>query len=110
MTLLLVVTVTCPARATHTASNAQVWTEFVNSSGGWPDGVSFIIGLTTPQFMFLGLDGALHMAEECIDPVKTVPRALMATISIGTLTAFGFAVSMAYCLTDVETILSAPGG
>lgn len=55
--------------------------------------------------MFGGLDSALHLAEETINPREAVPRAIMAVIGIGFLTGFVFAVAMAYCITDLESLL-----
>lgn len=104
------ITISCPAAAKEHASSATVWTSFINSAASWPDGVSFFIGLTTPQFMLLGLDGALHMAEESVNPEKVVPKALIATVGVGGITAFLFAISMSYCLTDLETVLNSPSG
>jgi choline transport protein len=57
--------------------------------------------------MYGGLDAALHLAEETMNASQAVPRALMATIGIGFLTAFTFAVSMAYCISDLEDLLTA---
>ncbi|KIV90057.1 hypothetical protein PV10_07402 [Exophiala mesophila] len=110
LSAFIVITICCPAVAKEHASSSDVWTSFVNSAASWPDGVSFFIGLTTPQFMLLGLDGALHMAEECLEPEKVVPKALIATVGVGGVTAFLFAISMSYCLTDLELVLNSPTG
>ena len=110
LSAFIVITICCPAVAKEHASSSAVWTNFVNSAASWPDGVSFFIGLTTPQFMLLGLDGALHMAEECLEPEKVVPKALIATVGVGGVTAFLFAISMSYCLTDLELVLNSPTG
>ena len=87
------------------ATSSWVWTNFeVNT--GWTPAISFLTGLTTPCYMYGGLDAALHLAEETLNPHKTVPRALMATIGIGFLTAFTFAVAMSYCIIDLESLLT----
>ncbi|SCO08417.1 related to HNM1-Choline permease [Fusarium fujikuroi] len=83
-----------------------VWTNFETMTG-WNDGVAFMTSLVTPCYMYGGLDAALHLAEETLNASQTVPRALMATIGIGFLTAFTFAVSMAYCISDLEGLLTA---
>lgn len=60
--------------------------------------------------MFAGFDGALHLAEECIEPSKVVPRALIATVITGSITAFVFAVGMACSLSNLTAVLNTPTG
>jgi choline transport protein len=67
-----------------------------------------LTGLINPNFIYSGLDGAIHLAEECKDASKAVPRALMSTVIIGFITAFGFAVAMTYSYTDFEAVIAAP--
>lgn len=33
--------------------------------------------------MYAGLDATMHLAEECEEPRKTVPQALLSTVVIG---------------------------
>ncbi|KAM0522355.1 hypothetical protein ACHAPE_001944 [Trichoderma viride] len=83
LTLFLFVSicVVCLARGDK-QSSTWVWTNF-ESSSGWTPVVSFLTGLTTHAYMFGGLDATLHLAEETLDPSRTVPKALMSTIGIG---------------------------
>jgi choline transport protein len=60
--------------------------------------------------MYAGIDGAIHLAEECKQPERVVPRALVSTLSIGFVTSFVFAVSMTYCIADFEVVLSTATG
>lgn len=87
-----------------------MWTHLVNGSNGWPDGISFLTGLSTPQFMLSGLDATLHLAEEALQPERIVPRAVMVTVMIGFLTAFPFAISAIYSFKNVEASLESPTG
>lgn len=73
---------------------------------GWPDAVAFLTGLVTPAAMFLGLDGALHLAEEALNPKRAVPRALISTSIVGLVTGFLFNVAMCYCIRDLDTLVS----
>lgn len=100
----LVTVVTCLAMSTK-QSSSYVWTNFVNNTG-WSDGVCFLTGLVTPCFMFAGLDAVLHLAEECSNPRKTVPQALMSTVSIGFLTGFVFSIAMCYSLLNLDDLLN----
>ena len=48
--------------------------------------------------MFDGLDGAIHLAEDCSNAAVAVPLALMSTVVIGFITSFTFTVAMIYCV------------
>ncbi|KAH8429663.1 putative choline transport protein [Aspergillus melleus] len=106
----LVITIACPARSAIDVDSSQVWTHFVNGSGGWPDGISFLTGLSTPQFMLSGLDATLHLAEECLEPERIVPRAVLVTVLVGFLTAFPFSVAILYSVKDVGSSLESVTG
>ncbi|KAF5536350.1 HNM1-choline permease [Fusarium mexicanum] len=105
LSTFFVTCITCVSRS-EKQSSEWVWTNFETTTG-WNDGVAFMTSLVTPCYMYGGLDAALHLAEETLNASQTVPRALMATIGIGFLTAFTFAVSMAYCISDLDGFLTA---
>ncbi|OOF91563.1 hypothetical protein ASPCADRAFT_9487 [Aspergillus carbonarius ITEM 5010] len=106
----LAIIITCPVRSSAKVNTSETWSQFVNGSGGWPDGISFLTGLSTPQFMFSGLDAALHLAEECLEPARIVPKALIVTVTVGLLTGFPFAIAILYSYSNVESSLSTPTG
>ncbi|PYH93950.1 choline transporter [Aspergillus ellipticus CBS 707.79] len=106
----LAITIICPARSSVHISTSETWSQFANGSGGWPDGISFLTGLSTPQFMFSGLDAALHLAEECLEPARIVPKTVLVTVLVGLLTGFPFAIAMLYSYNDIEASLSTPTG
>lgn len=54
--------------------------------------------------MYGGLDATLHLAEETLDPSRTVPKALMSTIGIGFFSGLVFSVAMAYCLPNLDAL------
>jgi choline transport protein len=106
LTLLtfIVVCITCLARSTK-QSSTFVWNNFQNNTG-WPAGVTFLTGLVTPAAMYLGLDGALHLADECIHPETAVPRALLSTTAIGFCTGLVFSIAMCYSITDLDSLFN----
>lgn len=59
--------------------------------------------------MYIGLDASMHMAEECREPERTVPRIIMAAIAIGFLTGFPFTVALLYGLSDIEEVMTTTG-
>lgn len=95
-------------RPTEKASNEFVWKTFLNYTG-WPDGVCFLSAQLTTCFIYAGLDGALHLAEDALNPRVVVPRATLTTISIGFGTAFAYTIAMLYSISDFEAILSLEG-
>lgn len=107
MTLVLFLggTVTLFARSVPKAPSEFVWSTITNYTG-WPDGVCFIIGLSTTCFMYVGLDGAMHIAEECAQPTKAVPTAMISAVGIGFVTALTYTIAQLYALTDIETIMT----
>lgn len=106
----VVITITCLARAPYFASSEFVWTNFVNNSGWSSNGVVFLTGMANPNFLYAGLDGAVHLAEEVTDAARTVPRALFSTVVIGFVTAFTFAIAMLYSMTDLKEVIKSPTG
>ncbi|EUC27995.1 hypothetical protein COCCADRAFT_9547 [Bipolaris zeicola 26-R-13] len=105
-----VIIITCLARtAPHFQPTKSVWATFLNESG-WSNGVAFLTGLVSPNYMYAGIDGAVHLAEECKNPGVVVPRALMSTVSIGFVTSFIFAIIMMYCTSDLEAVVTTATG
>lgn len=97
--------VTCVSRASSYNSSEFVWTNFINNSGWSSGAVVFLTGLANPNFLYAGLDGAVHLAEEVTNASQAIPRALFSTIVIGFITAFPFAVAMLYTLTDFDKVV-----
>lgn len=107
----LVITITCVAKsAPHYEPSVNVWGTFLNGSGWSSGGVAFLTGLVTPNYMYAGIDGALHLAEECIDAAIVVPRALMSTLIIGFVTSFAFMIAMLYCTSDLDAVVASSTG
>lgn len=102
--------ITCLSRTSSFNSSEFVWTTFINNTGWKSNAVVFLTGLANPNFMFAGIDGAVHLAEEVADAAKFVPRALMSTVVIGFVTAFGFSLSMLYSLNDFDKVVNSLTG
>lgn len=106
----LIIVITCLARTgPYFQPTETVFEHFVNESG-WPNGVAFLTGLVSPNYMYAGIDGAIHLAEECQNAAVVVPRALMSTLVIGFLTSFVFAIAMLYCTNDFGAVISTATG
>ena len=111
ITSFLVIMIACLAcSAPNYEPSQSVWETFLNDSGWGSGGVAFLTGLVSPNYMYAGIDGALHLAEECQNAAIMVPRALMSTVSIGFLTTFTFMIAMLYCTSDLSAAVSTSTG
>ncbi|CAK7226826.1 hypothetical protein SEUCBS140593_006374 [Sporothrix eucalyptigena] len=77
-----------------------------NMSGWSSDGVAWLIGVSAVHWCFSCLDACTHMADEIPEPEKNIPRSLMATIAIGFLTGFPFAISIFFSISDMDAVAS----
>jgi amino acid transporter len=84
-----------------------VFTSFINAGGWSPQALSFLIGFPTVATSLVGADCAVHMSEEIQSAALVVPRALMFTIFLNGLFAFGMIIGLMFCLTDLESALGA---
>ena len=105
MGLFLSIFIALLVRSSPKAPASFVWATFINYTG-CPDGVCFIIGMSTSCFMFIGLDASMHIAEECMEPRRTVPMAMITAVLIGCTTGFAYTIAQLYALTDIEAILT----
>lgn len=92
---------------TH-ATNAFVWSDFVNSTG-WPNGVAFLTGVLNGAFTIGTPDAITHMSEELPEPKRDMPKAIAAQIILGTITSFCYAVAILYAISDLDAVLSSSG-
>ncbi|GAB7322317.1 hypothetical protein MBLNU13_g03293t1 [Cladosporium sp. NU13] len=91
------------------APSKRVWTTFYDP--GWGNqGLSCLIGIVASTSCLLGADAAAHMAEELQDASYRLPRVMLwATIINGGM-MFVMAVTVTYCIGDLESVLSTPTG
>lgn len=66
------------------------------------------MGLINSNYGFAGLDGAVHLAEDCTNAASAVPLALFTAIGIGFGTAFAFVVAALYCVKDFHAVVDSP--
>ncbi|CAD0109577.1 unnamed protein product [Aureobasidium uvarum] len=102
----LAATIISLVRAPTYQSAESVWVTFVDGSGWGNRGVVFFIGILTPGYMYGGLDGAIHLAEEATNAREAVPLALLSTWSLGFVTSFIVAVTAMYSAQDFTTTAS----
>ncbi|GJN78151.1 hypothetical protein PLIIFM63780_001644 [Purpureocillium lilacinum] len=79
------------------SSSAFVWTEFVNSSGWGNDGVSWLVGLISAVYPFLGYDAACHLAEELPRASRNVPLAMVGSVAVNGIMGLAYCIVLLYC-------------
>lgn len=84
--------------SSHKQTAANLFVNLYNVSG-WPDGIAFIIGLNASNWAFSCLDATVHLADEIPNPQRNIPKALLITVALGTVTGI---------LTIVGLFVSAP--
>ncbi|CEP21284.1 unnamed protein product [Cyberlindnera jadinii] len=94
----------------HYQPASFVFKDFENNTGWSSAGIAFIVGLINPAWSFSCLDCATHMAEEIVEPERWIPVSILSTVAIGFATSFCYAISMFFCIRNLDAILSSTTG
>ncbi|CAG8942162.1 unnamed protein product [Penicillium salamii] len=92
----------------HSAS--YVFTKFSNTSGWNSDGVSWLVGLLSTVYPFLGYDAACHLSEELPKPSRNVPLAMIGSVTINGVIGLIYAVVLLFSLGDLDNLLESKTG
>ncbi|KAF2135632.1 uncharacterized protein K452DRAFT_172152 [Aplosporella prunicola CBS 121167] len=87
-----------------------VFAGFQNTSGWGNDGVSWLVGLLSAVYPFLGYDAAAHLAEELPHPAKYVPLAMVGSVLVNGLIGLIYCIVLLFSLGDLSTLLASPTG
>ncbi|TGO35062.1 hypothetical protein BHYA_0172g00250 [Botrytis hyacinthi] len=87
-----------------------VFTEVTNTSGWESDGVSWLVGLLSAVYPFLGYDAACHLAEEMPRPARDVPIAMVGSVAVNGILGLGYCIMLLYSLGDLNELLASPTG
>ncbi|UPL00132.1 hypothetical protein LCI18_011066 [Fusarium solani-melongenae] len=87
-----------------------VFANFQNSSGWANDGVSWLVGLLSAVYPFLGYDAACHMAEELPSASRNVPLAMMGTVLVNGIMGLVYCIVILYSTGSLESLLVTPTG
>ncbi|KAL0941706.1 Choline transport protein 6 [Colletotrichum truncatum] len=91
-------------------SASFVFTEFVNSSGWESDGVSWLVGLISAVYPFLGYDAACHLAEELPNASRDVPIAMVGSVIVNGIMGLIYGTVLLFSTGPLETLLTTPTG
>jgi len=87
-----------------------VFVDVTNSSGWSNQGLSWLIGLLSTVYPFLGYDAACHLAEEMPRPERNVPIAMVGSVVVNGIMGFGYAIMLLFSLGDLEGFLTSATG
>ncbi|KAL1963476.1 hypothetical protein VTN77DRAFT_8377 [Rasamsonia byssochlamydoides] len=91
-------------------SSAFVFTESSNTSGWENDSISWLVGVLSTVYPFLGYDAACHLSEELPNPSRNVPLAMVGSVVVNGLTGLVYAIVLLYSLGDLNSLLDSPIG
>ena len=86
-----------------------VFQDFLNQTG-WPDGISWLLGLLQGGLGLTGYDAVAHMIEEIPRPSVVGPRIMIACVGIGLFTGFIFLMVLLFVLKNVDDAISSTAG
>jgi choline transport protein len=84
--------------------------ETYNASGWSNDGVSWLVGLVSCLYPFLGYDAACHLAEEMDYPARNVRIAMVGSVVLNGILGLGYCLMLLFSLGDLDNLLSSPTG
>ncbi|KAK3935384.1 amino acid/polyamine transporter I [Diplogelasinospora grovesii] len=88
---------------------AFVYGSFTNTTG-WPDGLSWLLGLLQGAFALTGFDATIHMIEEIPRPQIQGPQIMLWCIGIGMFTGFVFLSCLLFVLKEVDAVINSTAG
>ncbi|KAJ6096963.1 Amino acid/polyamine transporter I [Penicillium sp. IBT 16267x] len=91
-------------------SAEYVFTEFSNTSGWTNDGVSWLVGLLSTVYPFLGYDAACHLSEELPKPSRNVPLAMIGSVAINGVIGLVYAIVLLFSLGNLQDLLESKTG
>ncbi|KAJ1323087.1 choline transport protein [Microdochium nivale] len=86
-----------------------VFGAWVNNTG-WPDGVTWFMGLIQAAYGLTAFDAAVHLVEEVPNPRKTIPRVLWLSILCGAISGFIFMVACLFSIQSLDDVLDPATG
>ncbi|KAI5461029.1 putative choline and nitrogen mustard permease [Mariannaea sp. PMI_226] len=94
-----------PKRSAHT-----VFVEFVNATGWTSDGFVFLLGCLPGITAVNGFDSSAHIADEIPDPARQVPKVMIGTSALASLSGLPMAIIFMLCVVNEDNLLAPIGG
>ncbi|KAK7408791.1 hypothetical protein QQX98_009035 [Neonectria punicea] len=81
------------------------FTEAVNSSGWDNDGISWLVGLLSAVYPFLGYDAACHLAEEMPNASRNVPAAMIGSVAANGVMGLVYGTMLLFSTSSLASLL-----
>ncbi|KAL2062997.1 hypothetical protein VTL71DRAFT_6069 [Oculimacula yallundae] len=91
-------------------SAKDVFGTFLNGGNWSSGGLSWLVGLVTSTYSFLGADAACHMSEEIHNASTIVPNVMLFTLMLNGALGFGMLIAVLFCMGSVTAALSSTTG
>ncbi|KAK5993022.1 Choline transport-like protein [Cladobotryum mycophilum] len=86
-----------------------VFGTWINQTG-WPDGVTWFIGLVQGAYGLTAFDAVIHMVEEIPAPRRNGPKTMYLSVICGAITGFIFMMICLFCIQNLDRVLDPPTG
>lgn len=103
--VIVVLGVMAPKHDAH-----YVFAEVTNNSGWDNNGISWLVGLLSTVYPFLGYDSACHLAEEMPRPARNVPIAMVGSVVVNGIIGFAYTLVLLFSLGSLDDLLASPTG
>ncbi|KAK4556754.1 hypothetical protein LTR86_006325 [Recurvomyces mirabilis] len=90
-------------------SGDYVYRQFINNTG-WPDGISWMLGLLQGGLGLIGYDATSHMVEEIPNAAMVAPKIMIYAVAIGMFTGFIFLSCLLFVAGPVDEVIASPLG
>lgn len=106
----VVISITVLATASPEYNGAKfVFTDFINTTG-WPDGVTWLLGLLQAGLGLTGFDGVAHMVEELGEPATQGLKVMTGCVLIGVFTGFIFLMIRLLVAENANDVIESAAG
>ena len=92
------------------ASAKDVFFTFADEGGWGNQGLSCLVGMTTPLWCFLGPDAGAHMSEELKDASRVLPSAMVWATIFNGLFGLVILITFCFCMGNMDDVLNGPTG
>jgi len=107
--IIIVLLATTPRSEMHSASYVFGGEGVINSTGGWPSGIAFLLGLLSVQWTMTDYDASAHISEEVKRAAYAAPAAIFIAV-IGTgLLGWLFNIVLVLCSGPFEDLPGTSG-
>ncbi|PTB65843.1 amino acid transporter-like protein [Trichoderma citrinoviride] len=86
-----------------------VFGTWINQTG-WPDGVTWFMGLVQGAYGLTAFDSVIHMVEEIPAPRRNGPKTMYLSVICGAVSGFVFMVICLFTIQNLDNVLDPPTG